>query len=185
MIAKRITALIVLLFVIHFGYAQDKEEALRQHLSSQKGETTLGIGTGLSYGGLGVRFGSNIADELNLFFGVGYQIAGLGYNIGLVKDFKSSSMVQFYLTGMYGTNAAIKVTGAPEYNKMYTGATFGLGIKINSRMREGNYWNVGLLAPIRSSKFKDDEAAVQNDPRIIDFTSPWPVLIVVGYNFNL
>lgn len=94
-------------------------------------------------------------------------------------------MAQFYLTGMYGTNAAIKIVGLPEYNKVYTGPTFGLGVKINSRKTEGNYWDVGLLLPIRSSGYKDDEEAVDNDPRISQFRAAFPLLIVVGYNFNL
>ena len=167
------------LATIQHGFTQD------QHLSSAKGETTLGLGLGLPYGALGARLGVNIMDELNLFGGVGYQISGVGYNVGILKDFPSSRQTQFYLTGMYGTNAAIKVDGASEYDKVYTGATFGAGIKVNSRKTEGNYWDFGLLAPLRSSEFKDDEDTVKNDPRISDFTGASPVLIVVGYNFNL
>jgi hypothetical protein len=170
------------------GCTQDvpiSQDNKKNHLSSQKGETTLGLGIGLPYGAIGLRFGTNITDGLNLFGGVGHQISGVGYNIGLLKDFPSSSMTQFYLTGMYGTNAAIKVLNLSEFDKVYTGATFGLGIKVNSRKTEGNYWDVGLLLPIRSSDYKDDETAVKNDPRISQFQAPWPVLIVVGYNFNL
>lgn len=161
------------------GYAQDI------HLSSQQGQATLGVGVGLPYGGFGARFGVNLVDHLNLFGSLGYQLAGVGYNIGLLKDINSGNMVQFYFLAMYGTNAGIKVKGLSEYNKVYSGATFGVGTKFNSRRYEGNYWDVGLLVPLRSSKFKDDELAVENDPRITTYTRPWQVLITVGYNFNL
>lgn len=165
--------------ILFEGYCQDK------HLSSRKGENSLGIGVGLPYGGLvGIRLATNIADELNLFGGVGYQISGVGFNAGLRKEFASSSMMQFYLLGMFGTNAAIKVVGLPEYDKVYTGASFGMGIKINSRKTEGNYWDLGLLTPLRSSQFKEDEDKMKNDTRISSYTSAWPVLICVGYNFN-
>jgi predicted porin len=86
---------------------------------------------------------------------------------------------------MYGTNGAIKVDGLPEYDKVYTGASFGLGIKLNSKGDNANYWDFGLLYPIRSSSFNDDYDTVKNDPRISDISSPWPVLIVIGYNFTL
>lgn len=180
---KKFILLSICLLFLQIAYAQD--DVQETHLSSQKGETTFGLGLGLPYGGIGLRLGTNIIDHLNLFGGLGYQISGVGYNIGLRKDFKSSNMAQFYLTAMYGTNAAIKVKGLPSYDKVYSGASFGLGVKINSRSKEGNYWDLGLLLPLRSSRYLDDEKAVRTDPRITGFTAPWPVLIVVGYNFNL
>lgn len=172
-------------FLLSFaGFAQDVENR-KSHLSSAAGETTLGLGIGLPYGAFGLRVGNNVAHGLNLYAGVGYQLSGVGWNIGLLKDFPSSGMAQFYLTGMYGTNGAIKIVGLSEYDKVYTGPTFGLGIKINSRKTEGNYWDVGLLLPFRSGDYKDDERAVRNDPRISSFQAAWPVLFLVGYNFNL
>ena len=187
-INKKLILLIVFLLMAFAGCTQDvplNQDNKKNHLSSQKGETTLGLGAGLPYGAIGLRLGTNIINGLNLFGGLGYQISGVGYNIGVLKDFPSSSMTQFYLTGMYGTNAAIKVLELSEYNKVYTGPSVGLGIKVNSRKIEGNYWDLGLLLPIRSSHYEDDETALKNDPRILKFQAPWAVLIVVGYNFNL
>lgn len=176
---KKLIILLTCLLFIHLGYAQDT------HLGSQQGQPTFGLGVGLPYGGLGARFGLNLFDHLNLFGSLGYQLAGVGYNIGLLKDINSASMVQFYFVAMYGTNAAIKVKGLSEYNKVYSGATFGIGAKINSRRYEGNYWDLGLLVPLRSSKYKDDELVIESDPRIKSYTRPWMVLIAIGYNFNL
>lgn len=176
---KQLAFAFIFVISIQFGYAQ------KEHLSSMKGETTIGVGIGLPYGAFGLRFGNNLTNGLNLFWGLGYQISGIGYNVGLLKDFRSSSMTQFYLLGMYGTNAVIKIEGFSEHDNVYRGATFGLGIKINSRNKEGNYWDIGLLVPIRSSKFKDAHTAMKNDPRISEITDPWPVLFAVGYNSHL
>ena len=175
---KKLVLLLLCLQLAYCGYAQDG------HLSSRKGASSVGVGIGLPYGGLlGLRGGTNVIDRLNLFGALGYQLAGIGFNVGLRKEFTSASLTQFYMVGMYGTNAATKVKGLPEYNDVYTGPTFGLGVKINSRMTEGNYWDIGLLLPIRSSKYSDTEQAIKNDPRISTVTSAWPVLITVGYNF--
>ena len=179
------STLIKISLILIFSFVGTITAAQDNHLSSMKGESSLGIGIGLPYGALGIRFGTNLADNLNLFGGLGYQISGVGYNLGLLKDFKSSSSTQFYLTGMYGTNAAINVEGLSEYDNVYTGATLGMGIKINSRKTEGNFWDIGLLIPFTSSSFKEDEDQVENDPRVAEFNGAWPVLITVGYNFNL
>ena len=160
-------------------------QAQKDHLSSKAGSTTFGLGIGLPYGGFGARLGTNVADELNLFAGVGSMLAGVGYNIGIRKDFASDAATQFYLMGMYGTNAAIKISGLSELDEVFTGPSFGLGIKINSRENEGNYWDVGLILPVTSSDFSDAEEAVKNDPRVEEFTESFPVLITIGYNFNI
>ncbi len=175
----------VCLFITFTGHAQTETDKPKRHLSSANGETTFGIGLGLPYGALGVRFGTNVTDGLNLFGGIGYHFAGLGYNVGVLKDFPSSARTQFYLTGMYGTNAAVKIEGTNAYDKVYTGPTVGLGIKINSLRTEGNYWDIGLLVPFWSEAFKSNLDKLDNDPNIVNFMKPPPVLLVVGYNFNL
>lgn len=184
---KHFALLVYCIGSLSTGYAQETDESTSPqiHLSSEQGVPSLGVGIGLPYGGIGARFGYNLIDRLNAFGGVGYQLAGIGFNVGVRKEFASASMLQFYLTGMYGTNAATKVVGLAEYNDVYAGPTVGLGLKLNSRMTEGNYWDFGLLLPFRSSKFYDTEEAMLSDPRITGVTSAWPVLIVVGYNFSM
>ena len=141
------------------------------------------MGVGLSYGTIGFRFSNNIKDYLSVFGGLGYHFAGMGYNVGLTKTFKSNSATQLYLTGMYGTNAAIRVRGLSEFNEVYRGATVGLGAKVNMKKNKGNYWDFGLLVPFTSDQFRDDENTVENDARVDNFTSSWPVLITLGYHF--
>lgn len=176
---KSVYTVIFLLNLVGSAVAQ------KDHLSSKAGEVSFGLGIGLPYGALGGRLGVNVIDNLNLFGGVGYQLAGVGYNFGILKDFETNSATQFYLQGMFGSNAAIVVEGLDEYDQIYTGVTFGLGVKINSQRTEGNFWDIGLLVPIRTDEFKADEETVKNDPRISEFNEAFPVLLTVGFNFNL
>ena len=176
---KTVVLFCLVLLVSASGFSQDT------NLSSKEGTTTLGLGMGLPYGGVGIRIGTNLSDGFNLFGSLGYQLAGVGYNLGLRKDFGNTSMTQFYMLAMYGTNAAIKIIDLSEYDKVYTGATVGAGVKVNSRRKEGNYWDFGLLLPFRSSSYERDFKAADNDPRVGEFVAPWPVLITVGYNFKL
>ncbi|MDW7690874.1 hypothetical protein R9C00_21050 [Flammeovirgaceae bacterium SG7u.111] len=183
---NKLTQLILLLACIHFchaGYSQESQGSAYPY-SSEGGVTSLGFGIGLPYGAFGIRLGTNITNGLNVFGGAGYQMAGLGYNVGLRKEFKSRTHTQFFLSGMYGTNGVITVEGLDEYDKLYRGATVGLGIKLNSKSSDQTYWDLGLLLPFRPSQFYDDYDKVKNDPRIEGVTNPWPILITAGYNFN-
>lgn len=177
---KKITliATIIVFCITQKSFAQN------DHLSSQKSSTSIGIGLGIPFGGIGLNVGTNVIDNLNVFGGVGYLFAGVGYNIGLRKDFPSESHAQFYLTAMYGTNAGILVEGSPEFDKLYTGFTPGLGVKLNSKKKEGNFWNLGILVPIASDEFKRDEKAINSLPGI-ELRDPLPIAIVIGYHFNI
>lgn len=172
--------LLAVMLIISFGlFGQEI------HKSSRKSQTSFGLGLGLPYGAFGARLASNLANHTALFGGLGYHIAGVGYNFGLLVSIPSESQTEFYLTAMYGTNGAIKVQGLDEYDNVFTGPSFGLGVKVNSNRIEGNYWDFGLLLPITSSEFDEQETLVRNDPRVSGFTAASPVLIVIGYNFSL
>ncbi|MDO6439068.1 hypothetical protein Q4534_16730 [Cyclobacterium sp. 1_MG-2023] len=175
----RIVGLFFACFLITLsGFAQ------KEHLTSQKGNSFIGFGGGLPYGGLGLQISNNIGKGFNLFGGLGYQIADVGYNVGFMKDFDSKSATQFYFSAMVGTNAAIKIDGLPESSKTYFGPSLGTGIKINSRS-VGGFLNLGLILPVRLMNYKNDLDQLKQDPRITDLTEPWPVLFVLAYNFIL
>ncbi len=179
---KKKLAIIYLTILISFFISNSMKA---QHLSSEKGEGTIGLGLGLPYGAIGLRFGYNVVNHTNLFAGLGYNIADVAYNFGVRQSFPSKKQSEFYVMGMYGSNAAIIITGQNEIKESYQGPSVGLGLKINSFKKEGSYWDVGLILPFTSSKYKDAVDAIKNNPSISDFTEAWPVLITVGYNFGL
>jgi len=158
---------------------------LAQNLSSSKGQGSFGIGTGLPYGGFGGRLSYNPANQLTLFAGFGYNLTGLGTNFGFQYIFPTQNRTEFYFTGMYGYNAVLKIVGAIELNEIYYGPSLGLGFKINSLRKEGAYWDIGLLVPVRSSEYSDDVDTIKNLPNLESFSKPWPIVFSVGYHFPL
>lgn len=158
---------------------------MSQHLAAEKNSGAAGLGIGLPYGGFGARIGYNPFDQTTLFLGLGYNLSGLGINGGIQYLLPSNKQSQFYFSVLYGTNSSIKIKGLDESTKSYYGPSFGLGIRINSLRHEGSFWDLGLVLPIRSSEYKDDLDALENNPSISGLTKPWPVLITAGYNFSL
>lgn len=156
-----------------------------QHLSSSRGAASFGVGTGLPYGGIGGRLSFNPGDNVTMFGGLGYNLGSVGANAGLQLIVPSQKQTEFYLTGMYGYNAVIVSKMAGSTSQSYYGPSFGMGLKINSLLSEGNYWDVGILAPVRSKRYKDDIEAMERSPYITLESKPWPILFYVGYNFNI
>lgn len=148
----------------------------------KKGYGSAGFGLGLEYGGLGVRFGYNVADKLNLFTGIGYNLNKVGFNAGLAYDFANINRTSFYVSGMGGYNAVTAVEGAPEYTQTFYGASLGIGLKMETKRTPGNYFQFGLILPMRSQAFRDMMDDIKNDPRVASVSEPWPVLICIGYN---
>ena len=158
-----------------------------QHLASSKGQGAIGIGIGLPYGALGGKISYNVAEQTSVFTGIGYNLADVAYNIGLMYSFKSEKSREFYISGMYGRNASLIVEDfSPDgdFKESYLGPSFGAGLPAFSSKNEGSFWEVGLVVPIRSSDYNNDIDAIKNIPSI-ELTEPWPVLIVIGYNFGL
>ncbi|EMS32292.1 hypothetical protein C943_01555 [Mariniradius saccharolyticus AK6] len=156
-----------------------------QNLGSTKGNVALGVGIGLPYGGFGGKFSFNPANQLALFAGFGYNLVGLGTNFGAQYIFPSKKKTEFFLTGMYGYNAVIKIQGAQNLDDSFRGVTGGLGIRVNSAGYQGAFWDFGLLVPARSQEYKDSFDDIKNNPNITDLTEPWPVQLFVGFNFPL
>lgn len=175
----------VYLFLFYFLFLTINGYSQEYPISSEQGKFNLGLGYGFQYGGIGAKASINAVDGLAVFGGAGYMFGKFGYNFGLQKEFKTSRRVQFYLNGMYGTNARIKIKGLDKYQNLYRGFSLGAGIKLNSEFRDGDFWDFGILIPIYSSKFKKDENEVKNDPTIFNYKSPWPVYFAFGYNFSL
>lgn len=142
-----------------------------------------GIGLGQDYGGIGGRLTVLPNKHFGLFFGGGYAFAGFGYNVGAMVIAVPDKKISPLFTFMYGYNAAIAVSGASQYNKIYYGPTIGLGIRSLSSSNENNYWQFGLLIPFRSSEFTDDLNALKNNSSIVGVSEPWPVTISIGYHF--
>lgn len=145
---------------------------------------SIGLGVGLDYGGLGGRFAVPLSTNTSAFLSAGYAIAGFGYNFGLRARF-SNKPVSLTSTLMYGYNTVIKIVGAPQFDKVYTGLSVGLGFQLNSKRNQYNSFQAGFILPFRSDEYKSDWSNIKNNSSIQTFVEPWPVLISFGYHFSL
>jgi len=170
----------MLLISCQVAFAQEESAA-----KSHKTTFNLGIGAGLTYGGIGARLVVNPSDLFGLFIALGYNLESVGFNAGPIITIPSQSSTKFYLTAMYGYNGVIIVKDLEELNNTYYGVSAGAGIKLMSKGNPGSYWDFGLIAPFRSSNFKNNWDDIKNNPAIEVQSNPWPVVICVGYNFSL
>jgi hypothetical protein len=119
---------------------------------------SVGLGIGQDFGG----FGGNILyypqRNFGLFCGIGYNLASVGYNLGIksrVAIGSSSSHLLISALAMYGYNAVIRVADMRELNKVFYGATVGVGLDYKPFEYSDDYISVSLFVPFRSSEVQD------------------------------
>lgn len=147
---------------------------------------TIGAGIGFDHGG----FGGNIliypAKNAGLFAGAGYALAGVGINAGiklrLATDNPETRVMPIALF-MYGYNAAIAVTNATQYNKLFYGPTIGIGCDYRRHPLAGGYWSIALLLPFRSSEVEDYMDDLETNHGVEFKNELLPVGISIGYKF--
>jgi hypothetical protein len=129
----------------------------------------VGIGGGLDYGGIGIRAGLNLIQQLMVFGGLGYTEAGLGYNAGMLFIAKPKSAVSLTMSAMYGYNAY-----STSQDKIYYGPSASVGVRYLVGKRHVNFWHVSVIYPFRNF----DNTGVNPG----DFL---PVLPSFGFNFGI
>jgi hypothetical protein len=155
-----------------------KEEETIEGRSPNKG-SSIGWGVGLDFGGIGVRAAVWPTKSVAFFAGAGYNLVGIGWNAGLNLKIPTEGRVVPYFSGMYGYNAAIKVTGALEFQNTYYGPSVGFGLEFHTRKQ--SMVSVGFIVPFRSSAFHDDFDDFTNSG--VDFTlDPTPITISIGFH---
>jgi hypothetical protein len=147
---------------------------------------TLGFGFGLDYGGLGVNATVYPQKNIGIFGGVGYALAGAGYNVGVKLRLLPNhgySRVRPFLEGMYGYNAAVVVSNAPQYNKLYYGPSVGAGVDIGLRNGKTSF-SLAILVPIRSPDVNNYINELQNNYGVT-FGNLSPVDFSFGFKISL
>jgi hypothetical protein len=178
---KLIISLALLLFISISVQSQNSTNETYMH-----DKLSFGLGAGLDFGGFGGNLLFYPQKNVGLFAGAGYAIAGFGYNFGakirFVKEDQQPKIAP-YITAMYGYNAAIAVTNATDFNKLFYGPSFGAGVDFKSKPEAKGYWTMGLLIPLRSADV-DDYMDDLEDNHGVEFKSGLlPIAISVGYRF--
>ena len=176
-----------LIFLISFTLQLDAQDSIQQdpNQGSRKiDKVSIGIGAGLDFGG----FGGNVIyypiKNVGIFGGVGYALAGAGYNVGVKYRYipdKPTSKIDPFGMIMYGYNAAIAVLNASEYNKLFFGPTLGVGIDFHRKPMNKGYLSFALLIPIRSSAVNEYMDDLENNHGAEFQNRLFPVGISVGY----
>jgi hypothetical protein len=164
------------LFVSVILKAQDPEQ-------ESKMEFDIGLGLGIDYGGIGIRGTFKPIQQLGLFAAGGYNLNSIGFNAGAQWHFVQKNRHNFFLTGMYGYNAVIIVSGDINDKATYYGFSAGVGYQLTTKKSNLNFWNFELLVPIRNSNYKDDLDALKTIG--VDMREPFPFVISIGHHFKI
>ncbi len=188
-----ISTLFLFLLLSLFGFSQEASQY--QNLSLDKSDydfhsiADLGVGIGLNYGGfMGAQIQYVPLNHLAIFGSAGFYLVGFGWQIGAIGYLMPkvpSKKFRVYGTAMYGTNVAIAVSNADEYNKIYLGPTIGAGLEMRFGKSKRNGINIDLFYPIRSDEYEQDWTKIKNDPLMTDYTEPLPITISVGYHYEI
>ena len=119
---------------------------------------SIGLGIGQDYGGFGGNFLYYPQKNFGLFFGIGYNLASVGYNLGIKSRIavgSSTSRVLLSFLAMYGYNAVIRVQDYRDLNKVFYGATIGAGVDFKPFRYSDDYISMSLFVPLRSSEVQD------------------------------
>ena len=148
---------------------------------------TLGIGFGQDYG----LFGGNLTvypqENIGLFIGFGYAIAGFGYNAGVklrALPNRRHSLVRPFILAMYGYNAAVAVTNYPTDDKIFYGPTVGGGLDVGPTRPGKGYLSIALLVPLRNSDAQNYIDQLRSNGVTFDGNLT-PVTLSIGYKFIL
>ena len=154
----------------------------------QYDKITIGIGFGQDYGGIGVNLTVYPLKSIGIFGGLGYNMVGAGYNVGAklrLVSAKPTAKVTPYALGMYGYNAVIRVSGASQYNKVFYGPTFGIGIDYKSYPRSKMYYSFAIMVPIRGSEVEDYMDDLKTNHNVTFSSDLFPLTFSVGFKYIL
>lgn len=180
----KITALIFLLtFQLNAQFTSQEDPF---QTTWQLDQISIGIGGGLDYGGFGGNVTYYPAKSIGLFGGMGYALAGVGFNAGVkfryVPDKPDAKVHPFGLV-MYGYNAAIAVLNASQHNKLFYGPTFGGGIDFHRNPLKKGYWSFAIFVPIRNSEVNEYIEHLENDYGAEFQNGLFPIAGSIGYRF--
>ncbi|HEY3371699.1 MAG TPA: hypothetical protein VGK10_12660 [Prolixibacteraceae bacterium] len=148
--------------------------------------TSFGIGGGFDYGGFGANILIYPQENIGLFGGVGYALAGIGYNVGAkFRIVSRKHHTDPFAMVMYGYNAAIAVKDGSQFNKLFYGPSLGIGLDLHSKKSNKGYWSFAVLAPIRGSEVNEYIDDLETNHGVAFQNELPPIAVSIGYRFVL
>jgi hypothetical protein len=178
---KFLTLFLICFLINHFSKAQNNTADLRK-----PDLINIGPGLGFDYGGIGINILAYPQKNVGFFFGGGYAFAGFGYNAGF--SFRLSpdrgTVVNPFFMAMYGYNAAVAISGSPEFDKIFYGPTLGAGIDLRSKkLYSKGYLSLAITVPIRNSDAQNYIDLLKNQYGASFSNDLLPVGFSIGYKF--
>ncbi len=164
------------------------QQTVQPDQSWQPDQVAIGIGGGLDYGGFGGNITYYPAQSIGVFGGVGYALAGVGYNGGVKIRYvpaKEGARVHPHGLVMYGYNAAVAVMNRSDLNRMFYGPTVGAGIDFHRNLMKRGYWSFSVLVPIRKDEVQEYIDMLESVYGAEFQSSLFPVSVSIGYRFIL
>jgi hypothetical protein len=177
MISHRLAFILLFIGFCSCAFCQGRNKR-RSNRADQISIFNLGLGMGLDYGGFGTRVTAFPKSTYGFFSGVGYNVAGIGFNGGGIVRMPNSRFCPYFI-GMYGYNAVLIVQNNLNLSKAYYGPTFGLGVEMRNPDLN-SFASVDLLVPIRSDEFENKAKG----GGLVFKNGPSKILISFGYHFG-
>lgn len=144
----------------------------------------LGLGTGLDYGGLGIKLEYQPIKYLGISGSLGFNLQGPGINLGVSFYPLPNKKLQPLATLLFGYNAAIIVANKEELNKTYYGISPGIGAALKTG-KKGNKLYLAIFYPLRNQSFKEDYEALKNNSLVIIDSDILFITFSIGFNWAL
>jgi hypothetical protein len=180
---KNILFAAIAAFCTSMSFAQDSTALKHNRPSTTEdgySQSNFGLGAGLDYGGLGFKMNLLLVKPVAVFGSAGYNLDKLVFAGGFNFRMKPEARVCPTLQAMYGYNAVIRDENSKS-GKTYYGPSFGLGLEFHGKKKTGNFFNLELLVPVRSQKFKDEIDRLKEhdqNPTVL------PIAVSIGYHFG-
>lgn len=185
-IMKNLTSIGLILLLTAHLMAQSGNQQTPFQATTPVDRLSLGIGGGLDYGGFGGNLSFYPIENVGIFGGIGYALAGVGFNGGLKYRFipkKPDATVRPFGLAMYGYNAAIAVLNASQHNKLFYGPTLGAGIDFHRNPMKQGYWSFALIVPIRKDEVNEYMDILESDYNVDFQYRLFPIGVSIGYRF--
>jgi hypothetical protein len=161
-----------------------KELVLQSNSVITFDKLSVGLGIGQDFGGVGGNILYYPQRNVGLFCGIGYNLAGVGFNLGVKSRIaigSSKSHVMLYALAMYGYNAVVKVADIPRLNKVFYGPTIGAGLDFKPLKYSDDYVSVSLFLPLRSSEVQEYMDYLGQAYSVVFEQGLFPVTFSIGY----
>jgi len=176
--------LFLLLFTPVFAFAQSDTVSTIPFKDEPADVFTAGLGFGQDLGGIGANLTYYATNRLGFQGGLGYALAGVGFNAGVkyrfLKDASLSKRTPFF-TAIYGYNAAIKISNLHEKDTLFYGPSVGFGFDSKALGKSHTYWTFAIYYPFRSNEVTNYMDYLKKNYGVVFKSDLFPITLSISY----